>query len=115
MSRQFQFVQGNFNFTHNNFNLFRTIGPLQVSIHVVQNRHIRTQTSHWDKTNKGNYHLKLCMPFVGLAPMRLLRPNMPVLYHVDGNLQGANFNFTHGNFNLFVSKLNLPRVKLKLP
>ena len=114
MSRQFQFVQGNFNFTHNNFNLFRAIGPLQVSIHVVQNRHIRTQTSHWDKTNKLNYHLKLCMPFVSLAPMRLLRPNMPVLYHVDGNLQRANFNFTHGNFSLFVSKLSLPCVKLKL-
>ena len=66
------------------------IGPLQVSIHVVQNRHIRTQTSHWNKTNKGNYHLKLCVPFVGLTPMRLLRANMLVLYHVDGNLQRAN-------------------------
>ena len=27
--------------------------------------------------------------------------------HVDGNLQRANFNFTHGNFYLFVSKLKL--------
>ena len=66
------------------------IGPLQVSIDVVQNRHIGTQTSHWDKTNKGNYHLELCVPFVGLAPMRLLRASMPVLYHVDGNRQRAN-------------------------
>ena len=64
------------------------IGPLQVSIDVVQNRHIGTQTSHWDKTNNGNYHLELCVPFVGLTPMRLLRANMPVLYHVDGTVKG---------------------------
>ena len=63
----------------------------QVSIHVVQNRHIGTQTSHCDKTSEGNYHLKLCTPFVGLAPMPLLCSNMPVLYHVDGNLQRANY------------------------
>ena len=63
----------------------------QVSIHVVQNRHIRTQTSYCDKTNEGNYDLKLCIPFVGLVPMRLLRPSMPVLYHVDGNLQRTNY------------------------
>ena len=50
------------------------IGPLQVSIDVVQNRHIGTQTSHWDKTNNGNYHLELCVPFVGLTPIRLLLP-----------------------------------------
>ena len=43
------------------------IGPWQVSIDVVQNRHIGTQTSHWDKTNNGNYHLELCVPFVGLT------------------------------------------------
>ena len=66
------------------------IGPWQVSIDVVQNRHIGTQTSHWDKTNNGNYHLELCVPFVGLIPMRLLRANMLVLYHVDGNRQRAN-------------------------
>ena len=40
------------------------IGPLQVSIDVVQNRHIGTQTSHWDKTNKGNYHLELVLLLV---------------------------------------------------
>ena len=66
------------------------IGPLQVSTDVVQNLHIGTQTSHWDKTNNGNYHLELCVPFVGLTPMRLLRAYMPVLYHVDGNCQRAN-------------------------
>ena len=29
------------------------------------------------------------MPFVGLAPVRLLRPSMAVLYHVHGKLQRA--------------------------
>ena len=32
--------------------LHTVISPLQVSIHVVQNRHIRTQKSHWGKTNE---------------------------------------------------------------
>ena len=67
------------------------IGPLQLSIHVVQNRHVGTLKSHWNKTNKGNSHLKLCMPFVGLAPLRLLRPNMAVLYHVNGKLQSTPY------------------------
>ena len=40
------------------------IGPLQLAIHVVQNRNAGMQKSHWDKTNKGNYHLKLYMPFI---------------------------------------------------
>ena len=65
------------------------IGPLQLSIHVVQNRHVGTQKSHWYKTNKVNYHLKLCMPSVGLTPVRVLRPNMAVLHHVNGKLQRA--------------------------
>ena len=38
-----------------------TIGPLQLAIHVVQNGHAEEQKSHWDKSNKGNYQLKLCM------------------------------------------------------
>ena len=29
-----------------------SIGPLQLAIHVVQNRHAGEQKSHWDKTNK---------------------------------------------------------------
>ena len=28
------------------------IGPMQLAIHVVQNRHAGEQKSHWDKTNK---------------------------------------------------------------
>ena len=67
----------------------KTIGPLQVAIHVVQNRRTGEQKSHWDKTNKGNYHLKLCMPFVCLVPVRLLLTSTAVLYHVNGYLQRA--------------------------
>ena len=32
---------------------------------------------------------KLCIPLVGLAPVRLLRPSMAVLHHVNGKLQRA--------------------------
>ena len=42
------------------------------------------QKSHWDKANKGNYYLKLCMTFVCLVPVRLLLSSMAVLYHVNG-------------------------------
>ena len=59
------------------------LAPLQLTIHVVQNRHAGEQTSHWDKTNKGNYHLELCMPFICLVPVRLLLSRMAVLYHVN--------------------------------
>ena len=65
------------------------VGPLQLAILVVQNRHTETQKSHWDKTNKGNYHLKLCMSFVGLVPVRLLRPSMAILCHKNGQPQRA--------------------------
>ena len=70
-----------------------SIGPLQLAILVVQNRHAGTQKLHRDKTNKGNYHLKLCMPFVALAPVRLLRLSVAVLYHVNGKLQKAYITF----------------------
>ena len=39
--------------------LFSSNSPLQLAILVVQNRQAGTQKSHWDKTKKGNYHLKL--------------------------------------------------------
>ena len=60
------------------------IGPLQLAIHVVQNRRAGEQKSHWDKTNKENYHLKLCMSFVCLVPVRLLLSSTAVLNHVNG-------------------------------
>ena len=40
------------------------IGPLQASHSRGTNRRAGEQKSHWDKTNKENYNLELCMPFV---------------------------------------------------
>ena len=54
------------------------IGPLQLAIHVVQTCSAGKQKLHWDKTNKENYHLKLCMSFVCLVPLRLLLSSMAV-------------------------------------
>ena len=59
------------------------IGSLQLAIQVVQNCRAEEQKSHWDKTNKENYHFKLCMSFVCLVPVRLLLSNVAVLYHVN--------------------------------
>ena len=36
----------------NNIRTVKSIGSLQVAIHVVQNRRAGEQKSHWDKTNK---------------------------------------------------------------
>ena len=66
-----------------------SIGPLQLAIHVVQNRRAGEKKSHWDKTNKENYHLKSCMSFVCLVAVRLLLCSTAVLYHVNGWLQRA--------------------------
>ena len=60
------------------------IGLLQPAIRVVQNLRAGEQKSHWDKTNKENYNLKLCMSFVCLVPVRLLLSSVAVLYHVNG-------------------------------
>ena len=53
------------------------IGPLQLAILVVENRHAGNQKSHRH------------MPFVGLAPVRLLHTSMAVLYHVNVKPQRA--------------------------
>ena len=60
------------------------IGPLQLSIHVVQSGRAGEQKSHLDKTNKENYHFKLCMSLVCLVPARLLLSSVTVLYHGNG-------------------------------
>ena len=60
------------------------IGLLQPAIHVVQNLRAGEQKSHWDKTNKENYNLELCMSFVCHVPVRLLLSSVAVLYHVNG-------------------------------
>ena len=60
------------------------MGPLQLAIHMVQNRRAGEQKSHLDETNKENYHLKLCMSFVCVVPVRLLLSSVAVWYHVNG-------------------------------
>ena len=50
------------------------IGSLQLAIHVVQNRRSGEQKSHWAKTNKENYHLKLCMSFFVLSQCDFCSP-----------------------------------------
>ena len=77
---------GNQGLTANGWLVFlRAIGPLQLVIHVVQNRRAGEQKSPWDETNKENYHLKLCTSFVCLVPVRLLLSSLAVqLYHVNG-------------------------------
>ena len=49
---------------------------------MVQNRHAGEQKSHWDKTNKGKYHLKLMYVFyLSLTvPVRLLLSSMVALH-----------------------------------
>ena len=68
--------------------ILKAIGPLELAIHVVQNRHDGEQKLHWDKTNKGDYHLKLFMPFVCLVPVRLLLSSTVVLYHGMASCKG---------------------------
>ena len=46
----------------------RAIGPLQLVIHVVQNRSVGEQKSHWDKKNKENYHFKILYVFCLSCP-----------------------------------------------
>ena len=55
------------------------ISPLRLAIHLVQNHHAGEQKSHWDKTNKGNYHLIMYV-FSLSVPVQLLLSSMPFLY-----------------------------------
>ena len=69
---------------HYHLSCLTIIGPLQLAIHVVQNRRAGEKMSHWDKTNKENYHVQLCMSFVCLVPVRLFLFSVAILYHVNG-------------------------------
>ena len=64
-------------------------GFLHLVTHVVQNRHAGEQVTHWEKTNKENYHFKWCVLFVCLIPLRLLFSSVADLYHVNFKLQRA--------------------------
>lgn len=43
------------------------IGPLQLAIHVVQNRHAGEQKTHWGKQTKGIYTFKINSNFLCLS------------------------------------------------
>ena len=49
-------------------------GPLQLAIQVVPNRHAGEKKSYWDKINKGNYYLELCMPLFVLSQCDFCSP-----------------------------------------
>lgn len=51
-----------------------------------------------NRKRKRKLPFKLCMPFVGLTPLRLLRPNMTVLYYVNGRLQRTFSRFWQDYF-----------------
>ena len=80
---------------------------MQLAIHVVQNRRAGEQKSLWDKTNKENYHLKLCMSFACFVPVRLLLSSVAVLYHVNGWLQRTYFDTFLGVYKYFFKNLHL--------
>ena len=63
-------------------------GPLQLVIHVVQNRHFGEQATHWDKTNKELTSFKMVISFICLLPLHLLLSSKPVLYHSNDWMQG---------------------------
>ena len=68
---------------------FKSYRPFAAYSHMVQNRHVGTQETHWDKTNKEKYHFKWCKFFVCLVQVHLLRPNMAVFAPCDYKLQRA--------------------------
>ena len=57
------------------------IGPLQLTIPMIQNRRTEEQKWHWDMTNRGIWDSKFCMSFVFLVPVRLTLSSREVLYH----------------------------------
>ena len=64
-----------------------TVGLWQLAInYMVQNCYAGEQNLHWDKTNKGNYHLKLMYAFYLslIVPVRLLLSSKAVLHHMNG-------------------------------
>ena len=81
-----------YSWIYNKKNYFSSVAQLSkkahcsynVDIHMVKNHYTGEQKFHWDKTNKRNYHLKLCMPFVGLVPVPLVLSSLAVLYHMNG-------------------------------
>ena len=65
------------------------MGPLQLTVTWYKNRHVGTQETHWDTTNKELTSFKMVIFFVCFVPVRLLRPNMAVFVPCDCKLQRA--------------------------
>lgn len=82
------------------------IGPLQLAILVVENRHAGNQKSHRDKTNKGNYHLELCMPLFVLSHCDF---RSPALRFVPPEWLAAKGLFTRGASIWFLYVCSLER------
>ena len=59
------------------------IGPLQLVIHIIQNRHARERETHCDKTNKELASFKMVISLVFLVLVSLMLSNMAVFYHVN--------------------------------
>lgn len=59
------------------------IGPLQLVIHIIQNRHARERETLWDKTNKELASFKMVISLVFLVLVSLILSNMAVFYHVN--------------------------------
>ena len=70
------------------------MGPLQLVIHVVQIRPAGKEKSHWDKTNKENYHFKFRMSFVCILKSLIMRE------------KGANFLTFKGRGGRFQTDLD---------
>ena len=56
------------------------MGPLQLDSHVVRKHLVGEQVTHWDMTNKENYHFRWCKLFVCLVPVRFLLTSNMFLY-----------------------------------
>lgn len=59
------------------------IGPLQLVIHIIQNRQARERETHWDKTNKELASFKMVISLVFLVLVSLMLSSMAVFYHVN--------------------------------
>lgn len=59
------------------------IGPLQLVIHIIQNRHARERETHWDKTNKELASFNMVISLVFLVLVSLMLSSMAIFYHVN--------------------------------
>lgn len=54
------------------------IDPLQLVIHMIQNRHARERETHWNKTNKQLASFEMVFSFVFLALVSLMLSSVAV-------------------------------------